>query len=201
MKFNKKKIGIVLLALATVALCIFGGYSLYRKNQEKKAKALYNEVRLRLKSDDEEEKKEAIAKLKEIHQKYPKTKSGNQALYDVGCTYYDAKEYRAAIEAFQESNYAEPSRQKRLGDCFYKLKEQEEALLHYQKVIDLPDTLGLRKDCLENMVNIAKALKDETKELEYLELFCKDYSDGSVNSDFEHNYEIRKEALKAKRKS
>ena len=192
-KFNKKKIGIVLLALATVALCIFGGYFLYRKSQEKKAEVLYNQARAKLKSDDEEERSEAIAKLKDIHKKYPKTNGGNKALYHAGIAHYDTEEYTEAIEAFKASNYNTPSRQKCLGDCYYKLGQLEEALSHYDNAIKVPDVFGVRRDCLEKMMAIAKKLNDNARELRYLELFCEDYPNES-GSNF---HEIRKETLKA----
>ncbi|MFZ3255359.1 MAG: tetratricopeptide repeat protein [Syntrophales bacterium] len=163
------------LVALLVVMAIFGGWSLYRFNYNKSALKLYNQVESANPADDGEE---ASAKLlvgyQSVTAKYPQSKAGLYAYYQLGNQYFELHQYDKSLQSYGEflqkadsNNFLRFFAYTGQGYCYEAKKDYTKSLGAFEEALKVPEGKELAGQIYSDLARIYEKLNDIKKSKEY----------------------------------
>ena len=163
------------LAIIFFLIVATSGWALYRMNYEKSALKIYNQVEvLTLKNNGEGDKAKTIDGFRNVAAKYPDSRAGLYAFYQLGNLYLNMNQIDLSMRAYDEfikkapeSNYLKIFAYMGKGYCYEVKKELKKALLSFETAGKISEGEIFQSQIYRDMGRIYEEMNDTGKSLEY----------------------------------
>lgn len=164
-----------LLALILLILAISGGWSLYRFNYEKSAFKLYNQLEaVSLTGVGAEQSARLLAGYQNVTVKYPHSKAGLYALYQLGNQSFHLKQYNKSLQAYDEflkkadsQNFLKIFAYTGRGYCYEGMNNLQKSLEAFEMALKMQEGRELAAQIYGDMARIYVKMNDLKKSREY----------------------------------
>ena len=163
------------LAIIFFLIVATSGWALYRMNYEKSALKIYNQVEmLTLKNNGEGDKAKTIDGFRNVAAKYPDSRAGLYAFYQLGNLYLNMNQIDLSMRAYDEfikrapeNNYLKIFAYIGKGYCYEVKKEFKKALLSFETAVKISEGEIFQGQIYRDMGRIYEEMNDTGKSLEY----------------------------------
>ena len=163
------------LAIIFFLIVATSGWALYRMNYEKSALKIYNQVEvLTLKNNGESDEAKIIDGFKNVALKYPDSRAGLYAFYQLGNLYLNMNQIDLSMRAYDEfikrapeNNYLKIFAYMGKGYCYEVKKEFKKALLSFETAGKVSEGEIFQSQIYRDMGRIYEEMNDPGKSLEY----------------------------------
>lgn len=163
------------LAIIFFLIVATSGWALYRMNYEKSALKIYNQVEvLTLKNNGEGDMAKTIDGFRNVAAKYPDSRAGLYAFYQLGNLYLNMNQIDLSMRAYDEfikkapeSNYLKIFAYMGKGYCYEAKKELKKALLSFETACKISGGEIFQSQIYRDMGRIYEEMNDTGKSLEY----------------------------------
>lgn len=174
--FNRHRSKIfAFLVLLLIVLTAFGGWSLYRYNYEKSALKLYSQLEATSSSGLRvEDAAKLLAGYQGVTVKYPRSKAGLYAFYQLGNQYFYLGQYDKSLQAYDEflkqadaGNFLKVFAYTGQGYCYEEKNNFPKALGAFATALKMPEGKELAGLIYRDMGRIYGKMNDLAKSREY----------------------------------
>ncbi len=167
---------LVFLVALLVVMAVFGGWSIYRFNYNKSALKLYNQVEAASLAADGEEAnaKLLLAGYQSVSAKYPHSKAGLYAYYQLGNQYFELHQYDKSLQSYDEflqkadsNNFLRIFAYTGQGYCYEAKKDYTKSLGAFEEALKVPEGKELAGQIYSDLARIYEKLNDIKKSKEY----------------------------------
>ena len=163
------------LAIIFFLIVATSGWALYRMNYEKSALKIYNQVEvLTLKNNGEGDKAKTIDGFRNVAAKYPDSRAGLYAFYQLGNLYLNMNQIDLSMRAYDEfikrapeNNYLKIFAYMGKGYCYEVKKEFKKALLSFETAVKISEGEIFQGQIYRDMGRIYEEMNDTRKSSEY----------------------------------
>jgi tetratricopeptide (TPR) repeat protein len=163
------------LALIVAVLVVSGGWSLYRYNYDKSALKFYNQVETEsLTGMGAEANTKLIAGYQSVTVKYPHSKAGLYAFYQLGNQYFQLRQYDKSIQAYDDfikkadaNNFLKIFAYTGQGYCYEEKKDYQKALGAFERAFKMPEGTELAAQIYSDMARVYGKMNEMKKAREY----------------------------------